>query len=82
MTNGRERGIMPRENKAEHHRSHRLAAVETVNIRFLQMRKSYSAKNGGARSNDAYFLKVRIYFLFENNMFGGAGYQQTRAADQ
>ena len=26
--------------------------------------------------------KIYKIFLFENNMFGGAGYQQTRAADQ
>lgn len=83
MTSGREHGIIRRENKAEHHRSHRLAAVETVNISVLAGGESrILQRNGGAGSDDAYFLKSTHLFLFENNMFGGAGYQQTRAADQ
>ena len=32
LTSFRYSVIIPRENKAEHHRSHRLAVVETVNI--------------------------------------------------
>lgn len=47
---------MLKENKAEHHRSHRLAAVETVNISFLQRNKIGFCKKGRTRSGDAYFL--------------------------
>lgn len=37
---------MLKENKAEHHRSHRLVAVETVNISFLQKNKIGFCKIG------------------------------------
>lgn len=57
---------MPKENKAEHHRSHRLAVVETVNICFLVgSTEKYSVKQGGGTgSDDAYFFKsTHLFFV-------------------